>query len=120
MKTTFNKAQRRYVDQWPLTGTPLSTGAPTLKLSVSHYKERKYYVAVLAYVELEQNPGYAVELWQSDWPLLQVDILPAARYSEKALTEFRQQVLQRLTDGDFTDPRVLGLLSRVTELEVAA
>ena len=120
MKTTFNKPNRRYVDQWALTGPALSTGAPTLKLSVSHYKERKYYTAVLSYVELEQNPGYAVELWQSDWPLLQVDLLPAPRYSEKALTEFRQQVLQRLADGDFTDARILGLLDRVAETEVAA
>lgn len=120
MKTTFNKESRRYVDQWALDGPALSTGAPTLQLSVGHYKERKCYVATLSYIELEQRPGYAVELWQSDWPLIRVDAIPAPRYSQKAFAEFRERVLQRVKDADFLSERLLTLVERIPNEELAA
>ena len=121
MATNFSKTSRRYVDTFPLTGESLSdTGQPTLRVSVSHYTERKAYLAIISYVEIEQSTGYAIEKWQSDWPLLQVDSLPAARYSEKNLTAFRAEVLKRVSDADFTDPRILTLLDRIQEGQVAA
>lgn len=121
MATTFNKTSRRYVDTFPLTGEPISgSGQPTLRVSVSHYKERKTYLAIISYVEIDPSIGYSVEKWQSDWLLLQIDSLPAARYSEKNLTAFRAEVLKRVSDADFTDPRILSLLDRISEGQVAA
>jgi hypothetical protein len=120
MKTTYNKASRRITDQFTLTGEPIGNpdAIPTLTVSTSHYKDRKAFVATISYVELEQQRGYAMETWQSDWPMFRLASAPAARYSDKALEAFRQQALQTLFDQE-SNATVAALLERIKE-EVAA
>ena len=122
MKTFFNKSNRSVTYEFPLTGEPIGdgNGAPTLKLSVTHYKFAKALVANVTYVEKDFGPGYAIEKWQSDWPLIRVASKPVARYSEKALKEFAAETVAALRAGAFDSPTISALLERVTAEEVAA
>ena len=122
MKTFFNKSNRSVTYEFPLTGEPIGdgNGAPTLKLSVSHYKFAKALIANVTYVEKDFGPGYAIEKWQSDWPLIRVATQPTARYSEKALKEFAAQTVAALQVGAFDSPTITALLERIITEEVAA
>ena len=122
MKTFFNKNNRSVTYEFPLTGEPIGdgNGAPTLKLSVSHYKFAKAFVANVTYVEKDFGNGYAIEKWQSDWPLIRVATKPTARYSEKALREFADEALATLIAGGYDNDTVTALLERVAPEEVAA
>ena len=122
MKTFFNKKDRYFTVDFPLTGAPIGdgNGEPTLKLSVSHYKFAKAIIANVSYVEKEKGDGYTMEKWQSDWPLIRVATKPTARYSEKALREFADETLTALQAGAYDNPTITALLERVAPEEVAA
>ena len=123
MKTYFNKNSRYVTYEFPLTGEPIgdsANGSPTLKLRVSHYGPAKALLANVSYIEKDFGPGYAMEKWQSDWPLIRVATKPVARYSEKALKEFAAEVVETLQAGGYDDPRISALLARVASEEVAA
>ena len=127
MKTFFNKKDRYFTFDFPLTGAPIGEGngvagfgQPTLKLSVSHYKFAKALIANVSYVEKDKGDGYTMEKWQSDWPLIRVATKPTARYSEKALREFADETLTALQAGAYDNPTITALLERVAPEEVAA
>lgn len=122
MKTFFNKNNRSVTYEFPLTGAPIGdgNGAPTLKLSVSHYKFAKALVANVTYVEKGSGNGYTIEKWQSDWPLIRVATQPTARYSEKALKEFAAETVAALTAGAYENATITALLERRVTEEVAA
>ena len=121
MKTYFNKNSRYFADQWTLSGEAIGSdkGQPTLKLRTSHSKDRKAFTATVSYVEIAQGDGYAMEQWQSDWPMFRVTTQATARYSEKALQAFRDEAIKTLFGQD-TIPAVAALLARIEESEVAA
>lgn len=121
MKTFFNKSNRSVTYEFPLTGEPIGdgNGAPTLKLSVTHYKFAKALVANVTYVEKDSGHGYAIEKWQSDWPLIRVATKPVARYSEKALKEFAAQTVESLL-ANVNAPAIAALVDRIIPEEVAA
>lgn len=122
MKTFFNKKDRYFVAEFPLTGEPIGegTGYPTLKLRVSHYKFAKALIANVTYVEKDKGAGYSIEKWQSDWPLIRVATKPTARYSEKALREFADEALATLIAGGYDNDTVTALLARIAPEEQAA
>lgn len=122
MKTFFNKNNRSVTYEFPLTGEPIGdgNGAPTLKLSVSHYKFAKAFVANVTYVEKDFGHGYAIEKWQSDWPLIRIASKAVARYSEKALKEFAAATVADLQSGRVYHSTITALLERVIPEEAAA
>jgi hypothetical protein len=122
MKTTFNERNRSYSDTFTLTGEPIEGGdlTPALKLTTYHLKDYKAFFAYVSYVELEDCGTYAVERWQSDWVNVRIEAEKVARYSEKALAEFRAKAVKRVLDGDFTTPALVELVDRIPATEVAA
>lgn len=127
MKTFFNKNNRSVTYEFPLTGAPIGEGngnagfgEPTLKLSVSHYKFAKALIANVSYVEKDKGDGYAIEKWQSDWPLIRIASKAVARYSEKALKEFAAATVEDLQSGRVYHSTVTALLERVVPEEAAA
>ena len=125
MKTIFDANNRSVTTEFPLTGEPIGSGAnsssPTLKLSVSHHKNAGALVAVVTYIEKDHGPGYSIQHWQSDWPLIRIATKPVSRYSKKALLDFAEQTLRALTHGVFDEDATVGALrARVISEEVAA
>ena len=125
MKTFFNKNQRSVTTEFPLTGEPISNSAnsssPTLKLRVSHSASAKALTASVSYVEKDTGAGYAIEHWQSDWPLIRVASKPVGRYSAKALLDFAEEALRALTYGAYDDNETIAALrDRVITEEAAA
>jgi len=117
-KTTFNKENRTFKNQWSLTGESRNEGAPTLQLTTSFNKDYKEFRANLSYVEIRNEQGYNVLNWQSDWDNFTIKREKVARYSVKGLEAFLESVLEEL--GQIPDERVVSLLSRIQENEVAA
>lgn len=123
MKTYFTKSNRTVTYEFALTGTPIgdsASGEPTLKLRVSHYASRKALTATVSYIEKDQGNGYAIEKWQSDWPLVQIASVPANRYSEKALRQLAENTLTDFLNGAYDHPKVNALLNRIITEEAAA
>jgi hypothetical protein len=125
METFFNKTQRSVTTEFPLTGEPIGSGAnsssPTLKLSVRHHKNAGALIAIVTYVEKDHGPGYSVQHWQSDWPLIRIATKPVSRYGKKALLDFAEQTLRAFNHGVFDEDATVGALrARVISEEVAA
>ena len=122
MKTYFNKQSRYIAIQIPNEGAYIgdSEANPTLSLRFSFNKNYKAYSATASYIEIENAGGYSVEKWQSDWPLLQFGFTKTARYSEKALREFADNLLTEIQTTGFANPTLQNLYNRQTTQEVAA
>lgn len=121
---TYRNAQsRRTTDRWILDTEPLSgetNRTPAIEITTSHVKERKAITVRLAYIELENQPGYSITHWQSDWPAAILINQPIARYSAVALANVRREAFEGINLGTFAHATVTWAVDKITGFTTAA